>query len=53
LDIAPYWLRGATPCPNCDYKSICRFQPGLNRYTHVPSLGKDEVLNLVAGKGAS
>jgi ATP-dependent helicase/nuclease subunit B len=49
--IAPYRLRTNTPCPNCEYKSVCRFQVGLNHYTNVATLSRDEVLSQLAGGG--
>jgi ATP-dependent helicase/nuclease subunit B len=50
VTIAPYRLGDVSPCPRCSYKSICRFDPGINRYHVVQPMKKSQVLDLLAGK---
>jgi ATP-dependent helicase/nuclease subunit B len=49
IDIRPYQIRTASPCPHCDYRPVCRFDPALNRYHHLDPLGREEVLQRVVG----
>jgi ATP-dependent helicase/nuclease subunit B len=50
IDIRPYQIRTISPCPHCDYRPVCRFDPALNRYHHLDPLGREEVLQrVVAG----
>ncbi|HWB53466.1 MAG TPA: PD-(D/E)XK nuclease family protein, partial [Tepidisphaeraceae bacterium] len=44
IEAHPYKIGDETPCPNCDYRSVCRFQPGLNRYLHLTHLERSAVL---------
>jgi ATP-dependent helicase/nuclease subunit B len=43
VDIAPYRLKDKSPCPHCEYRSVCRFDPSINRYRHLESIGADQV----------
>ena len=45
--IQPYRIQTETPCPRCHYKSVCRFDPALNRYHHIHRLGREDVLRKV------
>jgi ATP-dependent helicase/nuclease subunit B len=47
IDIRPYQIRTISPCPHCDYRPVCRFDPALNRYHHLDPLGREEVLQRV------
>lgn len=51
VDVRPYKMRTETPCPNCEYRSVCRFQPGMNRYLHVEILGRDQVIGRINDRG--
>lgn len=53
VEAHPYRLGTETPCPHCDYRSICRFQTGVNRYLHIQPLGRKVVLEQLKGTGAS
>lgn len=44
VDAAPYWINRNTPCPRCDYRSVCRFETTVNRYTILAPLRRDDVL---------
>jgi ATP-dependent helicase/nuclease subunit B len=43
VDVAPYRINRATPCPRCDYRSICRFEPSINRYTNLQPMKREDV----------
>ncbi len=45
--VRPYMLGRATPCPQCEYRAVCRFEPGLNPYRVLQPLGRLEVLQRV------
>jgi ATP-dependent helicase/nuclease subunit B len=50
IEAQPYRLGTETPCALCDYRSICRFQPGLNRYLHVQHMNRNSVLEQLENK---
>jgi ATP-dependent helicase/nuclease subunit B len=39
----PYRLNDKSPCPHCDYRSVCRFDPAINRYNHLKPISREEV----------
>jgi ATP-dependent helicase/nuclease subunit B len=43
IDVTPYRLNDTSPCPRCEYKSVCRFDPAINRYNHLKPIGREEV----------
>jgi ATP-dependent helicase/nuclease subunit B len=45
--VTPYMMNGHTPCATCEYRSVCRFEPGINRYRMLPSMKREEVLRVV------
>jgi ATP-dependent helicase/nuclease subunit B len=47
IDIAPYRLNDNSPCPRCEYRSVCRFDPAINQYHHLTVIGPEQVF----GKG--
>ncbi|MGH7214672.1 MAG: PD-(D/E)XK nuclease family protein, partial [Tepidisphaeraceae bacterium] len=52
VSISPYRIGRQTPCPTCDYRSVCRFEAGVNRYHHLPPIGRQDVLTrVVESKG--
>ena len=53
ITVEPYKMRTETPCPHCEYRSVCRFQPGMNRYHHVEILGRDQVIQRINDKGGT
>jgi ATP-dependent helicase/nuclease subunit B len=50
VHIAPYWMNRQTPCPRCAYRSVCRFEPGINRYRMLQPMKRDELLAKVASR---
>jgi ATP-dependent helicase/nuclease subunit B len=53
IDIAPYRLNDQSPCARCDYKSVCRFDPGVNRYNYLSALSKEDVSGRRATEGGN
>lgn len=47
IEIAPYRIGTATPCPTCPYRSVCRFDAAINRYRQIRPRAREEVLRLV------
>jgi ATP-dependent helicase/nuclease subunit B len=46
--IRPYRLGTITPCSNCKYRSICRFDPSTNRYRNIQGMKRDDLLKQLA-----
>ena len=44
IDVEPYRLGSESPCGNCKYKSVCRFDWQINDYNPLVSLRKLQVL---------
>ncbi len=49
IDVSPYRLGTNSPCTNCDYRSLCRFDWRVTDYRILDSLGKDQVLQKLEG----
>jgi ATP-dependent helicase/nuclease subunit B len=47
VGVVPYRLNQESPCPQCGYRSVCRFDPAINRYRHLQPLSKEQVLEAV------
>lgn len=50
VDIHPYMHGKRSPCPFCDYRSLCRFEPAASRYRPLATMRRDAVLELLAPK---
>ena len=46
--VRPYLLGRQSPCPRCEYRTVCRFEPGLDPYRVLTPLRRDEVLARVS-----
>ena len=44
IDVKPYRIGKETPCGHCDYRSVCRFDAGINSYLLLTSMKRSEVL---------
>jgi ATP-dependent helicase/nuclease subunit B len=44
----PYRLSGKSPCSNCEYKPVCRFDWQINDYNPLSPTGKQQVLSQIA-----
>jgi ATP-dependent helicase/nuclease subunit B len=53
VEIRPYQIRQVSPCPNCDYRPVCRFDPAVNRYKVLTPMGREDVLGKVLEGGAA
>jgi ATP-dependent helicase/nuclease subunit B len=52
IAVAPYWLNQRTPCPACEFRSVCRFETTVNRYHTLNAMKREEVLERVTQGGA-
>ncbi|MEA2736264.1 MAG: ATP-dependent helicase/nuclease subunit [Humisphaera sp.] len=44
IAVMPYRIGLDTPCAHCDYRSVCRFDPAINHYLHLPPMKRGDVL---------
>jgi ATP-dependent helicase/nuclease subunit B len=56
IELHPYQIRGVSPCPNCEFRPVCRFDSAINRYHHLDPMKREDVLAKVVeardgGKG--
>jgi ATP-dependent helicase/nuclease subunit B len=47
VDVKPYRMGKATPCPRCEYRSVCRFEPGPGAYRHLTPAARQEALSFI------
>jgi ATP-dependent helicase/nuclease subunit B len=48
IEVSPYRLGDKdTPCPRCDYHSLCRFDFNSESYNELPSMSKQDVLDQI------
>lgn len=50
IDVAPYWFQDESPCPRCEFRSVCRFETSTNRYRYLPSMNRTEALERIREK---
>lgn len=36
-------MNNKSPCPRCDFRSVCRFETAINQYRHLPAFGREEI----------
>jgi ATP-dependent helicase/DNAse subunit B len=53
ISIRPYRLHEQSPCSHCEYKPVCRFELGLNRYRFLEPLKREDALKLMQTKGGA
>ncbi|HEX3357032.1 MAG TPA: PD-(D/E)XK nuclease family protein, partial [Tepidisphaeraceae bacterium] len=51
IDVLPYRMGLLTPCPDCEYRAVCRFDPLTNRYNQLTVRGREGVLDQLAQEG--
>ena len=51
IGIKPYWIARQTPCPRCPYRSVCRFEPGIDSYHVLPAMKREDALKAIAERG--
>ena len=49
IDVLPYRIGTRTPCSNCDYRAVCRFDPSMDRYKNIPVLNRDQAIAAMTG----
>lgn len=49
----PYRLSGKSPCSNCDYKPVCRFDWQINDYNLLTGVNKQQVLEQITNTDGS
>jgi ATP-dependent helicase/nuclease subunit B len=47
IEVKPYRIGDASPCVYCEYRNVCRFDPAINKYNHLPAMKREEVLQRV------
>lgn len=47
IAVYPYRIANSRPCTYCDFRSVCRFDPAINRYHHLPAMKREDVLQRV------
>jgi ATP-dependent helicase/DNAse subunit B len=50
VEAAPYRIGTQTPCPRCEFRAVCRFEPYVNRYRHLVPLRRGDALDRIAGR---
>jgi ATP-dependent helicase/nuclease subunit B len=52
--VRPYRIGQETPCPNCDFRAVCRFDPAINPYLNLTAMKRSTALEAIlreAGDG--
>jgi ATP-dependent helicase/nuclease subunit B len=44
VGIHPYRIGTDTPCPNCGYRAVCRFDPAVDHYRNLAPMEREQVL---------
>ncbi len=47
IAVTPHMLVRKTPCSHCEFRSVCRFEPGLNQYRMLQPMKRDDVITAV------
>jgi len=50
IAIHPYRMGNESPCPGCIYRSVCRFDPAVNRYRQIAAGSRQEILENLAAE---
>ena len=54
VEVMPYRMGEQTPCPRCEFRSVCRFDPAINHYLHLESMKRGAVLTVLReGEGGT
>ena len=51
IEVAPYRLNRRSPCVSCEFKDACRFDPAINQYRFLQSLGRNQVFVQLGEEG--
>jgi ATP-dependent helicase/nuclease subunit B len=44
IAVRPYRMGNVSPCPNCEFRALCRFDAGVNHYLILPMMKRSAVL---------
>jgi ATP-dependent helicase/nuclease subunit B len=53
VEVLPYRMNRVTPCPRCEYRSVCRFEPSINRYHNLEPMRREDALARMSEGGTS
>jgi ATP-dependent helicase/nuclease subunit B len=54
VSVEPYRLGHVTPCPRCEFRSVCRFEPGtVNKYHTLTPMNRSAVIEAIGGEGGA
>jgi ATP-dependent helicase/nuclease subunit B len=53
IELHPFQIRGVSPCPNCEFRPLCRFDASINRYHHLEPMKREAVLRQVVEEAAN
>ena len=53
VSVRPYMLGRLTPCPRCEFRTVCRFEPGVNAYRVLVPMKREDVLAKAAEAAAA
>jgi ATP-dependent helicase/nuclease subunit B len=48
IDIHPYRIGTETPCPNCEFRSLCRLEPNPGCYDDLEMMSREELFDRIA-----
>ena len=51
IEARPFQIQGVSPCPHCEFRPVCRFDPAINHYKQLKPMGREEVLRKVVEGG--
>jgi len=51
VKVEPYRLGEVTPCPRCPYRSVCRFEVGINKHHTLQVMKRSAVMEAITGQG--
>ncbi len=44
IEVSPYQLARRSPCPRCEFRSVCRFETTVNRYRILEPMSRSQVM---------
>ncbi len=52
IDVRPYRIGNRSPCAACAYRAVCRFEPQIDGYRHLPPRDRSAVFESIMGGSA-
>jgi ATP-dependent helicase/nuclease subunit B len=53
IDVKPFRIGNESPCADCSYRSVCRFDPTMDRYRHFDHLSRSQALEAATAEGSA